>query len=110
MSLQLNGTAGVTYNDGSNQPAAASPYGLKNLIINGDMRIDQRNAGASQAVTTSDAYFIDRFIVRGMTGSGHTAQQVSDAPNNFNNSAKFTVGTGGSPISTDRNYLSQRIE
>ena len=46
MSLQLNGTAGVTYNDGSNQPAAASPYGLKNLIINGNFNVWQRSTNS----------------------------------------------------------------
>jgi hypothetical protein len=43
MSMILDGSLGVTFNDASLQPAAASPYGLKNKIINGDMVIDQRN-------------------------------------------------------------------
>ena len=47
MSLQLNGTDGVTFNDGSEQWAAASPIGTKNLIINGDMRIAQRGTSAT---------------------------------------------------------------
>ena len=52
MSLQLNGTDGVTFNDGSEQWAAASPIGTKNLIINGNMQIAQR--GTSEAgITTS---------------------------------------------------------
>jgi hypothetical protein len=84
--------------------------GRRNLFINGDMRIDQRNGGASQAVTTSDSYCLDRFVIRGATGTGHALQQVSDAPSGFNYSAKFTVGTGGSPASTDRNYFRQIIE
>jgi hypothetical protein len=44
MSLALNGTNGVTYNDGTLQSSA--PVG-RNRIINGNMTIDQRNAGAS---------------------------------------------------------------
>jgi hypothetical protein len=56
MSLILNGTDGVTFNDSSLQGAAASPYVLKNRIINGDMRIDQRNAGASVTITGSGTY------------------------------------------------------
>ena len=43
MSMILDGSLGVTFNDASLQPVAASPYGLKNKIINGDMVIDQRN-------------------------------------------------------------------
>jgi hypothetical protein len=37
MALTLNGSTGVTFNDSSLQGAAASPYVLKNRIINGDM-------------------------------------------------------------------------
>jgi hypothetical protein len=47
MTMILDGTNGATFNDGSLQGAAASPYVLKNRIINGAMVIDQRNAGAS---------------------------------------------------------------
>ena len=41
----------------------AQYMGFKNRIINGDMKIDQRNAGAS--VTPTDAqYVVDRFMGR----------------------------------------------
>ena len=91
MSLQLNGTAGVTYNDGSNQPAAASPYGLKNRIINGNMAIDQRNNGSS-ATANSNAYFVDRLQLQA-SGSPPvlTGERVTDAPNDFKYSMKFTT-------------------
>jgi hypothetical protein len=59
MALIINGTDGVQFNDASLQGAAASPYVLKNRIINGAMVIDQRNAGASG--TSIDAYTVDRF-------------------------------------------------
>jgi len=103
-------SGGNTATINSMTPTADSLQGFRNRIINGDMRIDQRNAGASQAVTTSDAYCVDRFVIRGATGSGHTIQQVTDAPSGFNYSAKFTVGTGGSPAAGDRNYFRQSIE
>ena len=83
---------------------------MKNRIINGDMRIDQRNAGASLAVTTSWAYCVDRFASRGMTGSGHTVQQTTTAPAGFRNSLKFTVGTGGTVAAGDINGIQQIIE
>ena len=39
-----------------------TPYaGFKNRIINGDMRIDQRNAGANVALTTAYGYVLDRW-------------------------------------------------
>lgn len=37
MSMLLDGTQGIDFNDGSNQSTAATPYARKNLIINGDI-------------------------------------------------------------------------
>ena len=51
--------------------------GFRNRIINGDMRIDQRNAGASQSITAaSPSYSVDRFIVRPI-GATVTGQRVA---------------------------------
>jgi hypothetical protein len=60
MSLLLNGTDGVTYNDGTLQSSA--PVG-RNRIINGNMTIDQRNAGASVTPTVDQTYTVDRWEV-----------------------------------------------
>jgi hypothetical protein len=110
MSLIVDGTTGVTFNDSSLQGAAASPYVLKNRIINGDMRIDQRNAGASVA-SPSDTYTLDRFYSRQVGGGVASIQQSSTAPNGFNNSLLFTVTTADSSIvTTDRYYIRQSIE
>lgn len=49
--------------------------GFRNRIINGAMRIDQRNEGASRATTTSLAYCIDRFLA-GTTGANATGQRI----------------------------------
>jgi len=75
MSLQLNGDTGVTFNDASLQGAAASPYVLKNRIINGDMRIDQRNAGASVTPTVDGTYQLDRWQSRLSVTSKFSIQQ-----------------------------------
>ena len=59
--------------------------GFRNRIINGDMRIDQRNGGASQTFTAAAAlaYSIDRFYGY-CTGANVTGQRVSGtAPNEF---------------------------
>jgi len=93
MALQLNGTDGVTFNDGSNQPAAASPYGTKNRIINGNMAIDQRNNGSSNTANTN-TYFVDRLQLQASgTPPVLTGQRVSDAPNDFKYSMKFTTNS-----------------
>jgi hypothetical protein len=50
--------------------------GFRNRIINGDMRIDQRNAGASQSIL-SRAYSIDRFTAQA-SGATITGQRIAD--------------------------------
>ncbi|NBU72660.1 MAG: hypothetical protein EBS53_14665, partial [Bacteroidetes bacterium] len=59
--------------------------GFRNRIINGDMRIDQRNAGASQTFTAGAAlaYSVDRFYGY-CTGANVTGQRVAGtSPNEF---------------------------
>ncbi len=102
MSVTLNGSNGITFNDGSSQTAAASPLGLKNRIINGDMRIDQRNAGA--AVSGSPSFPVDRFRQSNNGAGVLSGQQVSDAPAGFNNSMKLTVTTIDSSIAAGEYY------
>jgi hypothetical protein len=82
----------------------------RNRIINGDMRIDQRNAGASISVGSSPVYPVDRFQVRIAQGSGHTTQRSTTAPAGFTNSILTTVGTGAAPTSGQVSILNQQIE
>ena len=86
----------------------------RNLIINGAMLIDQRNAGSSVTVDDANNYFAaDRFkfgISSSPTGEG-TLQQVSDGPDGFEKSNKFTVTTADSSIPATQSYnLMQEIE
>jgi hypothetical protein len=84
MPLSIHGTNGITFNDGSVQASRAA-VGFRNRIINGDMRIDQRNAGASQTFTAAAAlaYSVDRFYGY-CTGANVTGQRVAGtAPNEF---------------------------
>jgi len=83
---------------------------FRNRIINGDMRIDQRNNGASISVGSSPLYAVDRFESRVAQGSGHTGQRVSTAPVGFNNSLKITIGTGASPTAGQNTFINQQIE
>ena len=91
MTMIIDGSLGATFPDNSLQTAAASPFVLRNRIINGDMRIDQRNAGASVTLTSSATYTVDRWLGLEDTDGGMTAQQDSSAPTGFNNSLKFTT-------------------
>ena len=59
--------------------------GFRNRIVNGDMRIDQRNAGASQTFTAAAAlaYSVDRFYGY-CTGANATGARIAGtAPNEF---------------------------
>jgi hypothetical protein len=84
-------SSGIQFSDASTQTAAASPYVLKNRIINGAMQIDQRNAGAAQTITSgSTVYTVDRWI--GYFGGGNgTAQRVGSVGAY---SLQFTGGAG----------------
>ena len=75
--------------------ATQNSLGLRNRIINGDMSIDQRNAGASITITTGGGYFypVDRFGNFNNSGTNYTAQQVVDAPAGFVQSTKLTFAS-----------------
>ena len=94
--------------------AGTEGFGFRNRIINGDMRIDQRNAGASVTLnnTLGLAYTLDRWGFDENTDAGAvTIQQVSDAPAGFTKSLKVTVSTAdGTLAATDRAVLNQPIE
>ena len=99
--------------DGQQLPTAGA-LSNRNKIANGAMIIDQRNAGSSVTVNDSNNYFAaDRFkfgISSSPTGAG-TLQQVSDGPDGFEKSNKFTVTTADSSIPATQSYnLLQEIE
>jgi len=111
MSMILDGSNGVTFNDASLQGAAASPFGLKNLIINGDMRIDQRNAGAS--VSAQNVYTVDRWQALASVASKYTTQQNAGSvtpPDDFTNYLGATSTSAYSVGSGDYFYLLQKVE
>jgi len=111
MALSKIGTDGISADTAINgfTPTASNMAG-RNRIINGDMRIDQRNAGA--AISTSSGalgYPVDRWYMQNNVGT-FSSQQVADAPPGFVNSLKVTVSSSGTPGSTDYARLAQRIE
>ena len=81
-----------------------SSMGFRNRIINGDMRIDQRNNGAALTNDASGAQFpVDRFLMYGAVVSKFTAQRNAGAispPVGYTNylgatsSSAYAVGAG----------------
>ena len=86
---------------------------FKNRIINGDMRVDQRNAGASVTITAT-AYTLDRWSAYcGGVSSKFSVQQNSGSvtpPVGFINYLGAVSASAYSVSSTDRFGLSQTIE
>jgi hypothetical protein len=78
--------------------AMASSF-LRNRIINGDMRIDQRNNGASVTLDAGGVYTVDRFRGYEDTDGAMTAQRVTTAPTGFVNSLQVTTTTADASLS-----------
>ena len=110
MALTLNGTTGVTFNDSSLQGAAASPFGLKNRIINGDMVISQRSGTSVISVT---GYTLDRWVADASQASKYTVQQNAGSvtpPTGFTNYLGVTSTAATSLAAGDYFLINQSIE
>jgi hypothetical protein len=86
---------------------------MRNRIINGQMTIDQRNAGASVTVNVSSrVYGVDRWFGFGEATDGvFTIQQDTVVPVGFNNSLKVTTTTADASVGASQFYLlGQSIE
>jgi hypothetical protein len=89
--------------------STAQYTGFKNRIINGDCRIDQRNAGAS-VTPNSSAYTLDRWQLSTGVSSKLSVQQSSTAPTGFTNSVLLTSTSAYTPSSSDYISYCQKVE
>lgn len=86
--------------------------GRRNLIINGDMRIDQRNAGASISCD-ANIYGLDRWQHVVSQASKLTVQQNAGSvtpPVGFSNYMGFTSTSAYSVGTTEYFYVQQQVE
>ena len=90
--------------------------GRKNIIINGDMAIDQRNSGSSVSLTSSNSsqYCVDRFQLwnypSGVTGV-YTIQRLTSNPApGFEHYLRWTVTTAATPSGNHFYAIQQAIE
>ena len=109
MSVIVDGSNGLIFNDASTQTTAATGFGFKNRIINGAMIISQRS-GTSTITPGSTDYVIDRFHVAMSQSSKFTTAQSSVAPTGFVNSVLITSSSAYTNGSTDYFVLRQAIE
>jgi hypothetical protein len=106
----LSGSGASSNSTTGNVFSQTGPF--KNRIINGDMRIDQRNAGAASA-NTINGYFLDRWQVTQSTSGKLIAQQNAGSvtpPAGFSNYLGVTSQSSYSVSSTDFYNISQFIE
>jgi hypothetical protein len=88
--------------------------GMRNRIINGDMRIDQRNAGASLSIASANpTYSLDRWGIQASQSSKLTMQQNLGSvtpPAGFTNYLGLTVASTATIAAGDFFTVQQRIE
>jgi hypothetical protein len=111
--VDINGGNTTTIN--SMTPTADSLQGFRNRIINGDMRIDQRNAGASVTITnTADVtYTLDRWFGYGTVASKFSIEQTISgvsAPTGFTDYFGVTSLSAYSVLTGDSFSVGQAIE
>jgi hypothetical protein len=110
-----------TYQDASGGSNAvfsgvASPpnsMGFRNRIINGNMAIDQRNAGASVTPTADSTYTLDRWMARLGISSKFSVQQNAGSvtpPTGFSNYLGITSLAATTVASGDYYGIQQSIE
>ena len=106
--MLVDSSQNVTFAQAANLP---NTFGFKNRIINGAMVIDQRNAGASASLTSSQTYFVDRFFGVEDTDGTMTIQRSTTAPTGFINSLLMTTTSADASLgATQICYVGQKIE
>jgi hypothetical protein len=112
------GTSSITLNGSTNNIQTGSinngPLaGFRNRIINGDMRIDQRNNGASVTPTVNGTYVLDRWLCVLTQASKYSVQRNAGGvtpPAGFTNYLGVTSLSAYSLLSSDLFWVDQRIE
>ena len=113
--LTVAGTSTISGNETVTGTLVMGSSFKRNRIINGNMVVDQRNAGAqiSAANLTSGTYMVDRFQYFASQASKFTAQQNAGAvtpPTGFSNYLGMTVASAVSVGASDYFTISEAIE
>jgi hypothetical protein len=105
------GTTTLAKVDNGVLTGALSPAtGFRNRIINGDMRISQRNGTSAGTYGAGSAYWLDRWFNTATIASNMQVQQTGGAPSGFINSTTFTALTGATIGASDFFSSEQKIE
>ena len=105
LELQSGGVTQLTINSNGISAGVSG----RNKIINGDMKVDQRD-GTATINATGVTYNVDRWLGRGVASAGvFTLAQDTTSPANFTNSLKATVTTADSSIASGSSYRVQQM-
>jgi hypothetical protein len=107
----LSGSGASSNSTTGNVFSQTGPF--KNRIINGDMRIDQRNAGASVTATTANEFTLDRWQSVSSVSSKFTVQRNAASvtpPSGFTNYLGVTSSSAYTVTSSDQFRVFQSIE
>jgi hypothetical protein len=88
MTISLNGTTGIQFPDSSLQAAAASPYVLKNRLLNGSFNIAQRGTSFVSGANNDDTYNLDRWYILSDGNDAVDITQTTTVPTG----AKYSIG------------------
>jgi hypothetical protein len=105
-----SGGSNAVFSGVANPP---NSMGFRNRIINGDMRIDQRNAGASVTPTASNTYTLDRWNTILTQSSKFSVQQNAGSvtpPSGFSKYLGVTSLSAYSVLTGDAFSVIQYIE
>jgi len=116
MPITLDGSNGITtpmYNGSITANAVTPSVNMKNRIINGNMTIDQRNAGASVTPTVGGVYLLDRWVFSLSQSSKYSVQQNAGSvtpPAGFSNYLGVTSLSAYTVGASELFLFSQPIE
>ncbi|HWK44930.1 MAG TPA: hypothetical protein VNT30_09425 [Stellaceae bacterium] len=100
---------GLVYSD-----IASGTGGLnwRNRLINGDMRVDQANGGASISLATGRSYILDQWALSKPAAPTVLGQRVATVPagQGFINALMYSVTNGGVSGSSESAQIDQPIE
>jgi hypothetical protein len=88
MPISLNGTTGIVFPDSSLQAAAASPYVLKNRLLNGSFNVAQRGTSFVSGANNDDTYNLDRWYILSDGNDAVDITQTTTVPTG----AKYSIG------------------
>jgi hypothetical protein len=111
--MTINGTSGLVFNDASTQNTAATGFGFKNRIINGNFAINQRGFSGNITTLGGGQYTLDRWFGQASQSDKFSVSQNAGSvtpPVGFSNYLGITSTSAYSITSGDYFSIKQSIE